>query len=173
MGLATRRRLIRNAEFLRFAHHWGFTPRASFNREERFLLQPLASRRYTSLILDRSSGIDAWEAVAAPRRGDRAAALDRVCPPCRRCRINSAAPSRRDRLRQILAELRMPGGSKRSTDVGKRTRRTVSPSSPHRERPARLLRRRSPTLITSLGRGPGCRALAGARESAHRSETIR
>ena len=106
--------LIRNAEFLRFARHWGFTPRACrpyraqtkgkverpvryvrgnfvygrtflhdadldqqrqlwlervanvrvhgttherprvrFDREERFLLQPLTSRRYTSLILDR------------------------------------------------------------------------------------------------------------------------
>ena len=106
--------LIRNAEFLRFAHHWGFTPRACrpyraqtkgkverpvryvrgnfvygraflhdadldhqrqlwldrvanvrihattherprvrFDREERFLLQPLAARRYTSLLLDR------------------------------------------------------------------------------------------------------------------------
>jgi transposase len=106
--------LIRNAEFRRFAHHWGFTPRACrpyraqtkgkverpvrylrgnfvygrtflhdadldhqralwleranarlhgttherprerFDREERFLLQPLAPRRYTSLILDRT-----------------------------------------------------------------------------------------------------------------------
>jgi transposase len=105
--------LIRNAEFLRFAHHWGFTPRecrpyraqtkgkverpvrylrgnfvygrtflhdadldhqrarwlerangrlhgttrerprVRFDREERFLLQPLAARRYTSLVLDR------------------------------------------------------------------------------------------------------------------------
>ena len=106
--------LVRNAEFLRFAHHWGFTPRACrpyraqtkgkverpvrylrgnfvygrtflhdadldhqrqrwlervanvrlhgttrerprirFDREERFLLQPLAPRRYTSLLLDR------------------------------------------------------------------------------------------------------------------------
>lgn len=105
--------LVRNAEFLRFAHHWGFTPRACrpyraqtkgkverpvrylrgnfvygrtflddadldhqrqiwldrvanvrlhgttrerprvrFDREERFLLQPLAPRRYTSLVLD-------------------------------------------------------------------------------------------------------------------------
>ena len=108
--------LVRNAEFLRFAHHWGFTPRACrpyraqtkgkverpvrylrgnfvygrtflhdadldqqrqrwldrvanvrlhgttrerptdrFEREERFLLQPLASRRYTSLVIERSS----------------------------------------------------------------------------------------------------------------------
>src|SRR5215204_1022681 len=108
--------LVRNAEFLRFAHHWGFTPRACrpyraqtkgkverpvrylrgnfvygrtflhdadldeqcqrwlervanvrlhgttherprdrFDREERFLLQPLAARRYTSLILARPS----------------------------------------------------------------------------------------------------------------------
>ena len=108
--------LVRNAEFLPFAHHWGFTPRACrpyraktkgkverpvrylrgnfvygrdflqdgdldhqrqfwlervaivrlhgttrerprvrFDREERFLLQPLAPRRYTSLILDRPS----------------------------------------------------------------------------------------------------------------------
>ena len=108
--------LVRNVEFLRFAHHWGFTPRACrpyraqtkgkverpvrylrgnfvygrtflhdadldhqrqlwldrvanvrvhgttcerpqvrFDREERFLLQPLASRRYTSLLLDRPS----------------------------------------------------------------------------------------------------------------------
>ena len=108
--------LIRNAEFLRFAHHWGFTPRACrpyraqtkgkverpvryvrgnfvygraflhdgdldhqrqqwlerianvrvhattrerprdrFDREERFLLQPLAPRRYTSLVLERAS----------------------------------------------------------------------------------------------------------------------
>jgi transposase len=105
--------LVRNSEFLRFAHHWGFTPRACrpyraqtkgkverpvryvrgnfvygrtflhdgdldhqrqlwlehvanvrvhgttrerprdrFDREERFLLQPLAPRRYLSLILD-------------------------------------------------------------------------------------------------------------------------
>lgn len=108
--------LIRNAEFLRFAHHWGFTPRACrpyraqtkgkverpvrylrgnfvygrtflhdadldhqrqcwldrvanvrvhgttrarprdrFDREERFLLQPVVARRYTSLILERPS----------------------------------------------------------------------------------------------------------------------
>lgn len=108
--------LVRNAEFLRFARHWGFTPRACrpyrartkgkverpvrylrgnfvygrtflhdadldhqrqlwlervanvrvhgttrerprvrFDREERFLLQPLAPRRYTSLVLDRAS----------------------------------------------------------------------------------------------------------------------
>jgi hypothetical protein len=107
--------LVRNAEFLRFAHHWRFTPRACrpyraqtkgkverpvrylrgnfvygrtflhdadldrqrqawldrvanvrvhgttrerpcdrFEREERFLLQPLAARRYTSLVVDRS-----------------------------------------------------------------------------------------------------------------------
>jgi transposase len=106
--------LVRNAEFLRFAHHWGFTPRACrpyraqtkgkverpvrylrgnfvygrtflhdadldqqrqawldrvanvrlhgttrerprdrFDREERFLLQPLAGRRYTSLVVER------------------------------------------------------------------------------------------------------------------------
>ena len=106
--------LVRNAEFLRFAHHWGFTPRACrpyraqtkgkverpvrylrgnfvygrtflhdadldqqrqrwldhvanvrlhgttrerptdrFEREERFLLQPLAGRRYTSLVAER------------------------------------------------------------------------------------------------------------------------
>jgi transposase len=106
--------LVHNAEFLRFAHHWGFTPRACrpyraqtkgkverpvrylrgnfvygrtflhdadldqqrqawldrvanvrlhgttrerprdrFDREERFLLQPLAGRRYTSLVDDR------------------------------------------------------------------------------------------------------------------------
>jgi len=108
--------LVRNAEFLRFAHHWGFTPRACrpyraqtkgkverpvrylrgnfvygrtflhdadldqqrqgwldrvanvrlhgttrerprdrFDREERFLLQPLAARRYTSLVVERPS----------------------------------------------------------------------------------------------------------------------
>lgn len=108
--------LIRNVEFLRFAHHWGFAPRACrpyraqtkgkvertvwclrgnfeygrsflhdadldgqrqqwldrvanvrrhattgerprdrFEREERFLLQPLAPRLYTSLVLDRST----------------------------------------------------------------------------------------------------------------------
>lgn len=107
--------LVRNAEFLRFAGHWSFTPRACrpyraqtkgkverpvrylrgnfvygrtflhdgdldqqrqswlervanvrvhattrerprdrFDREERFLLQPLASRPYTSLVLDRA-----------------------------------------------------------------------------------------------------------------------
>jgi hypothetical protein len=118
--------LVRNAEFLRFAHHWGFTPRACrpyraqtkgkverpvrylrgnfvygrtflhdadlddqrarwldrvanvrlhattrerprvrFDREERFLLQPLAPRRYTSLILDRSSATK--PAPRAPR----------------------------------------------------------------------------------------------------------
>jgi transposase len=108
--------LVRNAEFLRFAHHWGFTPRACrpyraqtkgkverpvrylrgnfiygrtfisdgdleqqrqhwlervanvrlhgttrerprvrFDREERFTLQPLAPRRYTSLIVERAA----------------------------------------------------------------------------------------------------------------------
>ena len=108
--------LVHNAESLRFAHHWGFTPRACrpyraqtkgkverpvrylrgnfvygrpflhdadldhqralwlervanvrvhattresprvrFDREERFLLQPLAPRRYTSLIIERSA----------------------------------------------------------------------------------------------------------------------
>jgi len=108
--------LVRNAEFLRFAHHWGFTPRACrpyraqtkgkverpvrylrgnfvygrtflhdadldqqrqrwldgvanvrlhgttrerprdrFDREERFLLHPLATRRYTSLVMERPS----------------------------------------------------------------------------------------------------------------------
>jgi transposase len=108
--------LVRNAEFLRFAHHWGFTPRACrpyraqtkgkverpvrylrgnfvygrtflhdadldqqrqawldrvanvrlhgttrerprdrFDREERVLLQPLAARRYTSLVIERPS----------------------------------------------------------------------------------------------------------------------
>ena len=118
--------LVRNAEFLRFAHHWGFTPRACrpyraqtkgkverpvrylrgnfvygrtflqdadldhqrqlwlervanvrlhgttrerprvrFDREERFLLQPLAPRRYTSLVLDRPS------ATAPARRPPR------------------------------------------------------------------------------------------------------
>jgi transposase len=118
--------LIRNVEFLRFAHHWGFTPRACrpyraqtkgkverpvrylrgnfvygrtflhdadldaqrqqwldrvanvrihattgvrphdrFEREERFLLQPLAGRPYTSLVLDRSP------ATPTPRRLSR------------------------------------------------------------------------------------------------------
>jgi len=108
--------LVRNAEFLRFAHHWSFTPRACrpyraqtkgkverpvryvrgnfvygrtfihdadldhqrqqwlehvanvrvhattrerprerFDREERLLLQPLAPRRYTSLVLERTA----------------------------------------------------------------------------------------------------------------------
>src|SRR5262245_8064797 len=117
--------LVRNAEFLRFAGHWSFTPRACrpyraqtkgkverpvrylrgnvvygrtflhdadldqqrqswlervanvrvhattrerprdrFDREERFLLQPLAPRPYTSLVLDR--------APAAARRSPRA-----------------------------------------------------------------------------------------------------
>lgn len=112
--------LVRNAEFLRFSSHWGFTPRACrpyraqtkgkverpvrylrgnfvygrtflhdadldhqcqrwlahvanvrvhgttqarpqvrFDREERFLLQPVATRRYTSLILDRSAATSA------------------------------------------------------------------------------------------------------------------
>lgn len=117
--------LIRNLEFLRFAGHWGFTPRACrpyraqtkgkverpvrylrsnfvygrtfahdadldhqrqrwlervanirvhattherpqdrFDRDERFLLQPLASRPYTSLIVDRTP-------PSAPRRTER------------------------------------------------------------------------------------------------------
>lgn len=118
--------LVRNAEFLRFAHHWSFTARACrpyraqtkgkverpvrylrgnfvygrtflhdadldhqrqlwlarvanvrvhgttrerpqdrFDREERFLLQPLAARRYTSLVVERSS------ATTAVRRSPR------------------------------------------------------------------------------------------------------
>lgn len=120
--------LLRNVEFLRFAHHWGFTPRACrpyraqtkgkverpvrylrgnfvygraflhdadldaqrqqwldrvanvrlhattgerprdrFEREERFLLQPLAERPYPSLVLDRSTAAP----VAASRRRSR------------------------------------------------------------------------------------------------------
>jgi transposase len=118
--------LMRNAEFLRFAHHWGFRPRACrpyraqtkgkverpvryvrgnfvygrtflddadldhqrvrwldrvanvrvhgttrerprdrFDREERFLLQPLAARRYTSLVVDRP--LTSTPARRAPR----------------------------------------------------------------------------------------------------------
>ena len=117
--------LVRNAEFLRFARHWGFTPRACwpyraqttgkverpvrylrgnlvygrdflhdadldhqtrhwldrvanvrvhattherprvrFDRDERLLLQPLASRRYTSLVVDSGPSI-------APRQAPR------------------------------------------------------------------------------------------------------
>jgi transposase len=117
--------LVRNAEFLRFARHWGFTaracrpyraqtkgkverpvrylrgnlvygrdflhdadldhqtrhwldrvanvrvhatiherPRVRFDRDERLLLQPLAPRRYTSLVLDDGPS-------AAPRQGPR------------------------------------------------------------------------------------------------------
>jgi transposase len=117
---------IRNVEFLRFAHHWGFTPRACrpyraqtkgeverpvryvrsnlaygrtflhdadldlqrqmwldrvasvrihgttherkrvrFDREERFLLQPVAARRYTSLVLERPAA--STSALRAPR----------------------------------------------------------------------------------------------------------
>jgi transposase len=119
--------LVRNAEFLRFARHWSFTPRACrpyraqtkgkverpvrylrgnfvygraflhdadldhqrqlwlarvanvrvhgttrerpqirFDREERFLLQPLATRRYTSLIVERSSGSPAGRQSPRP-----------------------------------------------------------------------------------------------------------
>jgi transposase len=118
--------LVRNAELLRFAHHWGFTPRACrpyraqtkgkverpvrylrgnfvygrtflndadldhqrrhwlervanvrvhgttherprgrFDRDERFLLQPLAARRYTSLVLE------APPAAGRPHRAPR------------------------------------------------------------------------------------------------------
>jgi hypothetical protein len=118
--------LVHNLEFLRFAHHWGFTPRACrpyraqtkgkverpvrylrgnfvygrtflhdadlnhqrqlwlervanvrlhgttrerprlrFDREERVLLQPLAPRRYTSLVLD--DPVVAPQARRAPR----------------------------------------------------------------------------------------------------------
>ena len=121
--------LVRNLEFLRFAGHWGFTPRACrpyraqtkgkverpvrylrgnfvygrtflhdadldqqrlswlervanvrmhattqerprdrFDREERFLLQPLASRPYTSLILDRAPSPTVRRSSAAGRR---------------------------------------------------------------------------------------------------------
>jgi hypothetical protein len=38
-------------------------PRSRFDREERFLLQPLALRRYTSLVLDDGAG-----APPTPRR---------------------------------------------------------------------------------------------------------
>ena len=119
--------LMRNAEFLRFAHHWGFTPRACrpyraqtkgkverpvrylrgnfvygrtflhdadldqqrqgwldrvanvrlhgttgerprdrFDREERFLLQPLAARRYTSLVVERPSRTSAMRRPPRP-----------------------------------------------------------------------------------------------------------
>ena len=162
--------LVRNAEFLRFAHHWGFTPRACrpyraqtkgkverpvrylrgnfvygrtflhdadldhqrqlwldrvanvrvhgttrarprdrFDREERFLLQPVAPRRYTSLILERPSSDDPGPSIATVRRDGREALPHRLCPPGRRCRMKSTPLSRRDRLRHILADLRMPG----------------------------------------------------------------
>jgi hypothetical protein len=40
-------------------------PRVRFDREDRFLLQPLAPRRYTSLILDWSSAVT--PAAGSPR----------------------------------------------------------------------------------------------------------
>mgnify|MGYP003544175342 CR=1 FL=1 len=40
-------------------------PRVRFDREERFLLQPLAARRYTSLVLDRTAAPPARRAPRA------------------------------------------------------------------------------------------------------------
>ena len=163
--------LVRNAEFLRFAHHWGFTPRACrpyraqtkgkverpvrylrgnfvygrtflhdadldqqrqlwlervanvrvhgttrerprvrFDREERFLLQPLAAAALH--VADPRPAVD----VDAARVGRRVPSstvekrsLAAYAQPRGRCRMKSAPLSRRDRLRHILADLRMPG----------------------------------------------------------------
>ena len=162
--------LVRNLEFLRFAHHWSFTPRACrpyraqtkgkverpvrylrdnfvygrtfandadldqqrrhwlddianvrvhattrerprdrFDRDERLLLQPLAPRPYTSLLVPDAPRRIASSAAPRPLVDRREAAAGRVRPPDGRARMKSAAPSRRDRLRQMLADLHMPG----------------------------------------------------------------
>jgi hypothetical protein len=41
-------------------------PRDRFDREERFLLQPLAARRYTSLVVERSSPVTAGQHPPRP-----------------------------------------------------------------------------------------------------------
>ena len=137
--------LVRNAEFLRFAGHWSFTPRACrpyraqtkgkverpvrylrsnfvygrtflddadldqqrerwlervanvrvhattherprdrFDREERFLLQPLAARPYTSLILDRAP-------TPATRRAPRAVVSVEKRPLAQYARLTGGA----------------------------------------------------------------------------------
>ena len=72
---------------------------------------PAAGGHTTLHLADRRAAIahDPDPSIAAGGRDGREALTRRVCAPGRRCRMKSAPLSRRDRLRHILADLRMPG----------------------------------------------------------------
>ena len=158
--------LVLNAEFLRFAAHWGFLPRSCrpyraqtkgkverpiryiresffygrsfvndddlneqaarwlegtanvrrhattgerpvdrFERDERAALRPLAIGPYRRLGLRQGSGARA-AAPAVGNRGGRATTAQRLCGGVA---MKAPAPTRRDRLRAMLADLKMPG----------------------------------------------------------------
>jgi DNA replication protein DnaC len=84
-------------------------PQVRFDRDERLLLQPLAARPYYSLVLDRQHATRI--APAAPRQlvDGREAAARRIRAPHGRCSHEVRIASRRDRLRHMLADLKMPG----------------------------------------------------------------
>jgi hypothetical protein len=83
-------------------------PRERFNRDERTRLQALPAPRYTSLVLDAPAA-----APPTPQRSRPVIPVEK--PPLTRTPVSREgshecrAAFPRDRLRQILADLHMPG----------------------------------------------------------------
>ena len=84
-------------------------PRERFERDERRLLLPLATRRYTSLVLDAPAVTSAAVRRVPPVVPVEKRPLAAYAQLTGGLRMKTAPLSRRDRLRQILADLRMPG----------------------------------------------------------------
>ena len=84
-------------------------PRDRFDAEERLLLQPLAPRPYTSVLVPNAPRGVAPSVAPRPQVsvGKRPLAVYARLTGGGRMKI--AVPSRRDRLRQMLADLHMPG----------------------------------------------------------------
>jgi hypothetical protein len=82
-------------------------PHARFDHDERAQLQPLPARRYTSLVLNAPA--IAGAAAVTPGRHRREAGAHGVRPSGGSAGMNTAPLSRRDRIPDILSDLRMPG----------------------------------------------------------------
>jgi hypothetical protein len=139
-------------------------PRDRFERDERFLLQPLAQRGRTSLVL---------EHARAPRRPSQRRRVPLVAVERRPLAVyarlaggphEERAPSRRDRLRHMLADLKMPGALEaldailHGVDGGRSRRRSDRAAAPRRF-----------SCATTVGCRPRC-APAGCPRSSSSSD---
>ena len=82
----------------------GERPIDRFERDERAVLLPLATCPYRRLGVRQAP--EPGAAAAARNRGGRAATAQCLCGGAA---MNAPAPARRDRLRAMLADLKMPG----------------------------------------------------------------